>query len=343
LITTRALIAALLLGALAGAAAAEPTVLRFGTVAPNGTAWARIARQTGADLDQATHGQVTTKWYFGGIAGDELQMADRVRRDQLDGIVSAGMLCAKLSPSMRVLRVIGLFQTREESAYVAGRLKPIFDEEFRKAGFVNMGEVGIGPDLIFSRTPIRSMADLRKARLWTWDLDDVFRTSMPLLGVPVVPLKIEDAYRAYDEHRIDGFLAVPSAALGFQWSSAAGYVSDLRISFLRSCILISTRAFDALSLEGRNALLASSAKGMMQLEDLGRRQDEQLMGGLFAKQGLQKLTASESFRAEFFAQALAVREQITNKLVPRPLLLRVLGLLADYRAEHQALEGGKHP
>jgi TRAP-type transport system periplasmic protein len=326
----------------AGVARGEPIVLRFGTIAPDGTAWARIAKQTSKALEEVSRGQVRGKWYFDGIAGDEDQMLERIRKDQLDGIVSAGMLCTRLSPSMRILRMVGLFQTRDESGYVAGRLKPIFDEEFRKEGFVNLGDVGVGPDLIFSREPIRSMADLRRTRLWTWDLDGVYNVSWPLLGVPVVPLPINDAARAYDQGRIDGFIAVPTAVLGFQWSAQARYATDLRVSFLRSCILISTRAFDPLPLEARNALLTSSAKGMMQLEDLGRAQDEQLLGGLFARQGMKTVPASEGFRAEFFQVARAARERLVAKKLVRPdLLQRVLTLLADYRAEHRAVAGGK--
>jgi TRAP-type C4-dicarboxylate transport system substrate-binding protein len=316
-------------------------VLRFGTVAPDGTSWARIAKQTGADLAAATHGQVVSKWYFGGIAGDELQMLARVRKDQLDGIVSAGMLCEKLSPSMRVLRMVGLFQTRDESGYVAGRLKPLFDEDFRKEGFVNLGDVGIGPDLIFSRVPIRDMQQLRKTALWTWNLDEVFVASFTMLHMQVVPMPIDHAYAAYENGRVDGFLAVPTAALGFQWSTQARYVTDLHISFLRACILISTRAFDPLPIEARNALLTSSARGLMQLENKGREQDEQLLGGLFAKQGLKTVAASEAFRADFFAQARAVRDQLAQagKLVRPELVQRVLTLLADFRAEHRAVDG----
>lgn len=328
--------------ALAGSAArGEPTVLRFGTVAPDGTGWARIAKQTGSELAAATDGQVVSKWYFNGIAGDELQMLARVRKDQLDGIVSGGMLCERLSPSMRVLRMVGLFQTRDESGYVAGRLKPLFDEEFRKAGFVNLGDVGIGPDLVFSRQPIRSMDELRRARLWTWSLDDVFVATWPKLGVHVVPLPIEEAYRAYEERRVDGFIAVPTAALGFQWSTEARYVTDLRVAFLRACVLVSTRAFDPLPLEARNALYNSSARGMTQLEQMGRISDEQLLGKLFAGQGLKTVPVSEAFRAEFFAQARAAREELAapGSLVPAALLQRVLALLADYRAEHRAAEG----
>jgi TRAP-type C4-dicarboxylate transport system substrate-binding protein len=340
-----AVAAALLAGGVAAPAGAEPIVLRFGTVAPDGTAWARIAKQTSAALDAATKGQVTSKWYFGGIAGDELQMLDRMRRDQLDAIVSGGMLCQKLSPAMRVMRMVGLFQTRDESAYVAGRLKAIFDEDSRKEGFVNLGDVGIGPDLLFSREPIRSMDDLRRKKVWTWSLDEVFTTTWPMLGVPLLPLPIEQAYRAYDERRIDGFIAVPTSALAFQWSTEARYVTDLRVSFLRACVLMTTRAFDPLPLEARNALLNSSAVGTTRLEELGRQQDEELLGGLFAKQGLKTVPASETFRADFYAQARAARDKIatSGKLVRQDLLQKVLTLLADYRAEHRILGDDRRP
>jgi len=338
-----AAVAAALVVAGAGDARGEPIVLRFGTVAPDGTAWARIAKQTTVDLTAATHGQVTSKWYFGGIAGDELQMLARVKKEQLDGIVSGGMLCEKLSPSMRVLRLVGLFQTRDESAYVAGRLKPLFDEDFRKQGFVNLGDVGIGPDLIFSREPVRNMADLKRVKLWTWNLDEVFVATWPMLGMHVVPLPIDEAYRAYESRAVDGFVAVPTAALGFQWSTEARYVTDLRVGFLRACIIISTRAFDPLPLEARNALLNSSATGMTRLEQMGRDSDEQLLGSLFARQGLKTIVADESFRADFFAQARAARDQLAaaGKLFKPELLQKVLTMLADFRAEHRMVDGAK--
>ena len=73
------LAAAFTLG-LAGAASAEPTtVLRFATVAPDGTAWARLFRAMGRDIDTETRGKLGAKWYFGGIAGNEEQMLAEYR------------------------------------------------------------------------------------------------------------------------------------------------------------------------------------------------------------------------------------------------------------------------
>ena len=320
------------------AAYADPIVLRMATPAPDGTEWAREGRSQERDIEELTHGQVRIKWILGGVAGDELQMLERVKKEQIDGVVSGGMACQKLAPTMRALRLVGVFQNRDESAFVSGRLKDSLDAEFLKAGFINLGEVGVGPDVILSRQPVASMADLRKARLWVWDLDDLYRKSLDAMGVSIVARPLESAGADYEKGTLDGFLAVPTAALAFQWSAEARYYTDLRPSFLRGCYLLASRAYDQLSVEQQRAMRQSSARTIQRLEDIGRRQDEALLGGLFARQGMKKVPVSESFRAEFFQLAQQARDTLGDKLVPRALITRVLGLLADYRAMHRAVE-----
>src|SRR4051812_42020614 len=104
---------ALLLGVLlALPAAAQEHVLRFATIIPDGTPWAREVRAFARDVEKKTAGSVRVKIYFGGIAGDETESLQRIQRDQLDATV-ASMLCHRLAPSMRVTRVPGLLQGRE--------------------------------------------------------------------------------------------------------------------------------------------------------------------------------------------------------------------------------------
>ncbi len=319
----------------ASVAHADPIVIRVASPAPEGTPWAREGYAFGREIEAATQGRVRVKFYLGGITGDELQTAERIRRGQLDGIASGGMLCMKLAPSMRVLRILGLFQNRDESAYVSGRLRQVFDEEFRQAGFTNMGELGIGPDVIFSRTPIASMDDLRKNRLWLWDLDPVLTAEFPQLGLNGVPVPLDAAHATYDSGKLDGFVAVPTAALAFQWSSQVRFITDLRVGFLRGCLLIANRAFDALSMQDQQIWRSGNAKLLARLEDLGRTQDEALLGGLFARQGTRSVAVSPAFRAEFFEAARVARERLGDQLVPRALLQKVQSMLADFRAEHR--------
>jgi TRAP-type C4-dicarboxylate transport system substrate-binding protein len=322
--------------AFAGAARAAPVVVRMASVAPEGTAWAHELRAIATDVEAATGGAVKVKWYFGGIAGDDVQTGERIERGQLDGVASAGLLCSKLAPSMRVLRLLGLFQNRNEAAYVMGRLKPSLDQEFRSHGFTNLVEVGLGSDVLFSRAPLRTFDDLRRTRMWIWSLDDVMRLQLPLIGAQTVPLPLDQAARAFDDRRIDAFMALPTAALAFQWSAQVRYVSDLYMGFLSGCLIVSNRAFEALPIEGQSAFRAAAAKLQQRVEDMGRYQDDAILKGMFARQGLQAIHVDASFRAEFFDAARAARDRLGEQLVPKETLLLVFTLLADFRGERQA-------
>ena len=51
-------------------------VLRFATVIPQGTVWAREMQAFARDVaDGSTNNQVQLKWYLGGIAGDDFEAA----------------------------------------------------------------------------------------------------------------------------------------------------------------------------------------------------------------------------------------------------------------------------
>jgi hypothetical protein len=73
----------------------------------------------------------------------------------------------------------------------------------------------------------------------------------------------------------------------------------------------------------------------------GREIDESLLGGLLKKMGATPVPVSETFRTELFEAARRAREQVAEKYVSKPLLDRVLKLLADFRAEHPQAAGRK--
>src|SRR3970040_2133930 len=104
----------LLVGAPAPAAPAEPVVLRIGTAAPERSGWAREITAFSREVEHQTQGRVKLKWYWGSVAGDELQVMSRIQRGPLDGTGSGGMMCGEVMPSMRVRRGTGNFQQRGE-------------------------------------------------------------------------------------------------------------------------------------------------------------------------------------------------------------------------------------
>lgn len=309
--------------------------LRFATVAPDGTAWAREMRAMSRDLAAETHGAIDLKWYFSGIAGGEEEVVDRIRRGQLEG-VGAGIECTRLAPSLRVLRVPGMFGTRAESLYVMGRLRSRVAAEFERNGFVSLGEGGFGNDIIFSKEPVATLSDLQRGRFAFWDLDDVMRVALPLAGMTrVVPIRIEAARAAFERGEIDGVIAMVTPALAFQWTSIARYYSTLPMAFMPGCLVMSRAAFDALSIEQQQLLRTVGAKFQARINELSQEQDDRLLGGLLEHQGLHRINPSELFRSEFFGAAQKARAQLSGGLVPEELMQTVLRWLADYRAENR--------
>ena len=310
----RLLLALALLCVLHSLASADPITLRFATAAPDGTAWARLFRAMGRDIETDSKGAVTTKWYFGGIAGSELETLERLKRNQLDAVMSGGALCMKLSPSMRALRLIGLYESRAEASYVLGRLRPTIDREVTDAGFHSVGVAMLGPDMLFTRAPVTSVAELRKTRLWVWDADPAMLAQFGAIGVPAVAMGVERAGRAYEDKQIDGFLSVPTAALAFQWSAATKSLTQLHLGYLPGCMVVTQRQWDALDVGEREVINAALAKFLARLEDLGRRQDAELLGGLFERQGVKSVTISPAFAAELTALARTARDAVRDKL-----------------------------
>jgi TRAP-type C4-dicarboxylate transport system substrate-binding protein len=317
----------------AARAGAEPIVLRLATQAPDGTAWARDLKAFSAQVQASAGGAVQIKWYFGAVTGDERQTIERIRRGQLDGAGLAAT-CEALAPSIRVMRVPGVFQQRSEHSNILSRLQPRLLEEFRRSGFEVVGYGALGSDIVFTRTGVTSFEELKKKKLWVWDLDPVMSAATAAMGMSTLPMPVEGVRPSLENGKLDGILAVPSAALAFQWTTQVKYFIPLPINSLPACLVIATRVFDKLPLVSRDALRDAGARTTNRFTRDGDALDAALLNGLFEKQGLVKLPVTESIRAGFFQSASHARDQISDQVVPRALLEEVLAWLADYRAEH---------
>jgi TRAP-type C4-dicarboxylate transport system substrate-binding protein len=320
----------------AAPASSEPEhVIRISSIAPEGTGYARELRAMAQEISTATQGRVRIKLYLGGVAGDEPEARGRIQRNQLDGVASAAMLCEQLAPSMRVMRVPGLFHSREEAAAVLARLQPIAHREFEASGFHNLGGVMVGPVILFTRTPVRSIADVQQHTYWIWDADTVMRPIYPLLGFHILALPISEAGPAFDRGQHDGFVATPAAALAFQWSAMARYYEKLVLAYLVGCLVVANRAIDELSIADQQAVRAAAAKATARTDMVGRDMDQQLLGGMFSRQGIVEIKVPQSFRAEFDVSAKKVRAVLLERhLVDAGIVAKVEDILTEIRARH---------
>jgi TRAP-type C4-dicarboxylate transport system substrate-binding protein len=323
---------ALLVAALlCGHAAADEVPLRFASVAPDGTAWAHLLRDFGHNVERLSKNKVRIKWYFGGLAGDENEQLRRVRSGQLDG-AAATVSCDELAPSLKVLHVLGLVQSPEEVFYLLGKLRPTLDAEMEKHGFMSLGYGNFGPSIFISRKPMNSMADLKAIRWWVWKSEPTLQVQLAALGIPFQAHDVWDGEKAFRKGEVDGFIAIPSAVLAWQWTPLVTGFLDLHAAYLGGCLYFARRAYDSQPLEVQQALRVAGLHLTDAFEKVNRDLDKAMLGGLFAKQGVKPVEPSSLFQLQFLQAARELREKLGDELVPHELMLKVQALLADYRA-----------
>jgi TRAP-type C4-dicarboxylate transport system substrate-binding protein len=159
------------------------------------------------------------------------------------------------------------------------------------------------------------------------------QAQLPMIGAHVVPLPVEQAGRAYDERRVDGFIVVPTAAVYYRFGVKARYFTDLRSMFLPGCLVVSRRAIDGLDGKEQQALRSAAERLGARFAALGREQDEEVLTRVLPEQGLREVPMSPAFRREYTEAARAACAWLGPRLVPLTLVSHVMNILRKLRGE----------
>jgi TRAP-type C4-dicarboxylate transport system substrate-binding protein len=235
---------------------------------------------------------------------------------------------------MRALRIAGLVETADEAAHVLRRAQNDIRADFAASGMHEIGTPLLGSDLIFLRRPVSTLAELKGMRLWRWDLDVTGRAGSEAIGLQIVAAPLESLNRMLDANQVDGFIAIPSGALAFQWWAHARVVLRMPMGFLAGCLLIAQRSWDRLPIGTRQQIESAAAKAMVRMTDLMRRDEGLLLGGLFQRGGLEVHEPSVSLRAQYLTEVHNARDRIGAASKSQPLIGKLLEWLADYRGEY---------
>jgi TRAP-type C4-dicarboxylate transport system substrate-binding protein len=335
-------LAALVAVAAAAAAHASPSqapaqnriTLRLATAAPKGTLWAKAVDEYASHVEKGTEGAVRVKVYYGGTAGDEMEVMARMERGQLDGTISGGPICGDVMPSVRVLHLVGLYESEQEMLDVARELSAVFADEAHVRGYALVGVGSLGPVMLFTRQKVTDFASLRKLPVWSWELSTVFNQMAVVMGLNVVPSSLQAASKAYEDGRVDGFWSTPIAALGFQWYSQTRFFMPLEGIYLSGCLLLRESSLEGMSAEDRAVLREAGAQLSSRLEVEGTRMARGLVDRVFAQQGLERLPLGPAFLRDFRAAAREARRSVSPRLVPKKLIEQAEQILARRRTRH---------
>ncbi|MHB8347739.1 MAG: TRAP transporter substrate-binding protein DctP [Acidiferrobacterales bacterium] len=262
------------------AAASPRYVLKFATLAPQGTAWMNVINTWAAQVAKDSDGQLTFKLYPGGVFGDEPDMLREIRFGELQGGAFTGHGVGEIYSPARVLEIPFLFHHYAGWNFVRAKLMPQIRDGFSRHGFVLLGFMDTGFIRLFSRVPIRSLAQLRTHHVWLWQGDPLAQAFFDASGIPPVPLAFPDVYLSLSTGLIDTVAAPPLAAIALQWFTKTPYMNTLRISNGVGALVVTRQFFDTLPPDLQALLVRTGKAAGKALRAATRAQSHQSLAAL---------------------------------------------------------------
>ena len=146
---------------------AQTSVIKLATVVPENSIWDKNLKQMGAEWNQATGGRVSLTVFGGGSQGDEPTVLRKMRLDALQAASLTVVGLGTLDSSFNVFDVPFFFESYDELNEVTEKLTPEISKRVEAKGFVLLNWGHGGWMQVFTKTPVQTVADLKKIKLYT--------------------------------------------------------------------------------------------------------------------------------------------------------------------------------
>jgi len=150
----------------ASLAAGKKYLFKIGSLAPEGSVWARYFKEFADEVREKTGGAVRFRVYPGGVMGDDRSMYRKMRIGQLHGGGFTMNGISEIVPDFRVMGIPFLFRSYDEVDRVAAGLMPMFRKKFSAKGLELLATTEVGFIYTMSKAPVDGI--VIHATRWDW-------------------------------------------------------------------------------------------------------------------------------------------------------------------------------
>jgi TRAP-type C4-dicarboxylate transport system substrate-binding protein len=238
---------------------AAPITVKLATQAPVNSSFHKALQEMGASWETATQGRVKLIVYAGGTQGSEeatiLMMRPGVDQLQANMLTLPGLI--RVDDAFNAFGVPFFFESDAEGQHVLEKLTPVFEKRLEAKGFKLLAWATAGWVRLFSKQPIRTIADLKNAKLFTsqgdekmiqWYKDNGFHPVALAAGDIPAQLKLRTGM-------IDAAPSPPYPALLLQIFRDAKFMLDVRVAPLYGAVVMTNDAWNKVDANDRPAVV----------------------------------------------------------------------------------------
>lgn len=299
------------------AEAQAPLRLKLATFAPANTTWHKALLELKATVEKTTAGRVGIDIFPGGTQGPEATVVTLMRVGQLNSALLMGTGLAQIDPSVNVFGMPFFLQNDAELQHMLDTIGPEVARRMDAKGFqvINWGSAGWVQ--VFSKKPIRTLAELKASKLFTsagddtmvrWYTDNGFHPQA-LSEKEIVPqLRLPNGM-------IDAVPSPPYGAVALQFFSATPYMLDVSVAPLVGATVVSKAAWNRLSAEDKTTVTTAAAAMQKRVMADVARVDADAVAAM-KKAKLTVTTLDPKAKAEFQQAAAQMVPSLRGRIVP---------------------------
>jgi TRAP-type C4-dicarboxylate transport system substrate-binding protein len=317
---------------LATAPSAQTVAIKLATVVPDASIWDKALKQMAAEWKQATGDRVVTTVFSGGSQGDEPTVLRKIRLDALQAASFTVVGLGTIDASFNVFNMPFFFESYDELNAVIEKMTPVFRQRLQAKGFVLLNWGHGGWLQVFTKRPVKSVADLKSIKLYTSAGDDRMTQWYKANGFQPRAMAMTDILTGLTTGMLEGLPTPPAAALAFQWNRQTPFMLDVGIAPVVGATLISQRAWTRIS-EADRAKLTEAALAV----------EQKLRGDVPKQDGLsvllmqqQGLTVTKAAGPEWRAEGERLAQTMRGEMVPRDIFDLALKERDAYRQQKSA-------
>ncbi len=241
---------------------AAPVSIKLATQAPVNSSFHKALMEMGASWETATQGRVKLIVYAGGTQGSE-DATIRMMRPGVDQLQANLLMLPGLIAVDDAFNAFGVpffFETDAEGQYVLEKLTPVLEKRLEAKGFKLLSWATAGWVRLFSKQPVRTIEDVKNAKLWTSQGDEKMIQWYKTNGFHPVGLAAGDipAQLKLRTGMIDAAPSPPYPALLLQIFRDAKYMLDTRVAPLYGAVLMTNEAWGKIDANDRQAVVTGA-------------------------------------------------------------------------------------
>lgn len=310
---------------------AQENIIKFATLAPEGTMWMDVMREFDAAVRKESAGKLGFRFYPGGVQGEDKDVIRKIRLGQIQCAGLTGVGLGDIGPEVRILDTPFLFRSYEEVDYVYKKFAADFDKAFQDNNFVLLGWAEVGFVYVFTNSPVRSIADMDGVKMWMWEGDPVANAAFKAFGITPIPLSIVDVLTSLQTGLINGAYISPYAAIALQWNTRVKYMLSIPLADAAGAVVVSRKKFDSLSPDLQQILLRNGKKYLTELTRKSREQNAAAVVTLKKEGIIINDPPSERSIDQYREAGKKARQSLVGTLYSQEFLDRVENALIEYR------------